>query len=150
MAIDDRDYMRDRQRKRDNYTEKSWFRRSQGGGQDHRYDPKQFRSGRDGGDPYTRHPATNPWGPAIVRTLVICFAVYGALVAIRDTHNWAQRKQMQRNTVQQADRKEAAWAAYYQAPQHCAYAADQAWQQCLQHRSQARRQFEVLYARGQL
>lgn len=146
MAIDDRDYMRDRERKRDNYTEKSHFRRSMSGESPY-YEPKQFRGGRvDQGEP-------GSWSGAIFRTVVICLAVYGALSVLRDVHGWSQRKKIGSAAQPLAldhNRKESAWGTFYRQPEYCNYATDKAWQRCLEERSHARRQFEQLYAQGKL
>lgn len=147
MALDDRDYMRDRTRRRENYTEKAGFRRSMAGENDYRYNPKQFRS-----TPVSVDADPTFWG-ALWRFVLICLAVYGALSAARDIHTWAERKkQLTAPPVQpyQPTAKEAAWARYYQPPEYCAYATDQARQHCLAERAAARRRFEQLYAAGQL
>lgn len=157
MALDDRDYMRDRERKRSNYTEKSPFRRSQGGEKSHYYDPKQFRTPR-GNEPsaHDLHPAAaNGWFSVLVRTAVICLAVYGGMTALQQIHTWAERKKQrppESPPVQQylPLPKEVAWARYFQPQAYCAYATDQALEHCRRDRAAARRRFEELYAQGKL
>ena len=145
MALDDRDYMRDRVRQRDGYTESSNFRRSYAGEKDYRYFPKLFRGQRaSGGD----GSLSIFW-----RTLVICLAVYGALAAVRDLRSWYDRKQTIKAAVtlqQERERKERAWNAFYQQPAYCNYAVGSAQNRCMSERTEARRQFERLYAAGQL
>jgi hypothetical protein len=145
MALDDRDYMRDRERKR-----------SQAGEKSHYYDPKQFRTprGNEPGD-HDRHPAAgNGWFSVLVRTAVICLAVYGGMTALQQIHTWAERKQRPPESppVQQylPLPKEVAWARYFQPQAYCAYATDQALEHCRRDRAAARRRFEELYAQGKL
>lgn len=147
MALDDRDYMRDRIRKRDGYTEKSDMRRSMAG-ERHWYNPKLFRGSRNVGQQTDPAAGGNWW-----RALVFFLAIYGTVTLLRDVTVWAEkRKQVHAAQLQAQTResKEAAWARFYQQPEYCNYAKDQAWQHCLSERSQARLQFESLYAAGKL
>jgi hypothetical protein len=145
MALDDRDYMRDRARQRAGYTESSNFRRSYGGEKDYRYFPKMFRGQRAEGNISA--------GGTIWRTLFICLAVYGALAGVRDMRSWYDKKQAIKAAAAlqlERERKERAWSAFYQQPAYCNYAVGSAQNRCMSERTEARRQFERLYAAGQL
>ncbi len=146
MALDDRDYMRDRIRQRNGYTERSTFRRSNAGETDYRYFPKAFRGQRDGGGDTAEGPSIA--GGVLWRTFVICLAVYGALAGVRDIQTWKTRRAAA--TIQQErERKERAWNQFYQDPAYCAYAINQAKALCLSERAEARRQFELSYSANQ-
>lgn len=70
MGIQDRDYHKEWSRERER---SGPFDRAK-----HTYNPKDFR-GRAG-----IPSAPSGWGAALVRTVVICLAVYGALALVRD------------------------------------------------------------------
>ena len=144
MALDERDYMRDRIRHRDSYTERSTFRRSYAGEKDYRYFPKMFRGQTTEGSSST--------GEAFWRTLVICLAVYGALAGVRDLRTLYDKKQTAIAAIalkQEREQKERVWSLYYQQPEYCKYAAGPLLERCQRERADARRQFELSYAANQ-
>lgn len=61
MGIQDRDYYREEQKRREAV-----------------YDPKLFRGGR------VSRPTSGGWFGVVVKTVVICLAVYGSLALVRD------------------------------------------------------------------
>ena len=70
MGLQDRDYYRDEVRRRDTQQVFDTAKTI--------YNPKQFRGGSSPGT------AASGWVSALVRTVVICLAVYGALALVRD------------------------------------------------------------------